>query len=142
MPLEINQIYNMDCLEGITQVESQSVDFLLTDPPFGIDFHKVGTQYNRKQKELGKIYHEVSADDYSQFTLNWVSKCWDVMKPTGSGIIFSGWNHLGDILNALSDVGFRLINHIIWKYQFGVFTRKKYVTSHYHLLYFTKLWNF
>ncbi len=139
MSLEINQIYNMDCLEGITQVESQSVDFLLTDPPFGIDFHKVGTQYNRKQKELGKIYHEVSADDYSQFTLNWISKCWDVMKPTGSGIIFSGWNHLGDILNALSDVGFRLINHIIWKYQFGVFTKKKYVTSHYHLLYFTKL---
>ncbi len=129
----------MDCLEGLTQIESQSVDLLLTDPPFGINFHKVGTQYNRKQKNLGKIYHEISADDYPQFTLNWVSKCWDIMKPTGSGYIFSGWNNLGDILNALSEVGFRLINHIIWKYQFGVFTKKKYVTSHYHLLYFTKL---
>jgi site-specific DNA-methyltransferase (adenine-specific) len=61
------------------------------------------------------------------------------MKPTASGFIFSGWNNLGDILNALTEVGGRLVNHIIWKYQFGVFTKKKFVSSHYHLLYFTKL---
>lgn len=135
----INQIYNMDCLEGLTQVEKNSIDLLLTDPPFGIDFHKVGGQYNRKQKELGKMYHEVPADEYYEFTLNWLKKSWDVMKPTASGFIFSGWNNLGDILNALSEIGFRIINHIIWKYQFGVFTKKRFVTSHYHILYFTKL---
>ncbi len=30
------------------------------------------------------------------------------------------------------------VNHIIWKYNFGVFTRKKYVSSHYHILYYSK----
>ncbi|MHA1993152.1 MAG: DNA-methyltransferase [Candidatus Hodarchaeales archaeon] len=139
MPLEINQIYNMDCIKGLAQLEKDSIDLLLTDPPFGIDFHKVGTQYNRKQKELGKMYHEVSADDYYDFTLKWLKGCRDVMKPSASGFIFSGWNHLGDILNALTELGFRIINHIIWKYQFGVFTKLRFVTSHYHILYFTKL---
>src|SRR5208283_5834096 len=29
-------------------------------------------------------------------------------------------------------------NHLIWKYQFGVFTKNKYVTSHYHILLLAK----
>ena len=52
--------------------------------------------------------------------------------------VFSGWNNLKDILRALDDVGFVTINHIIWKYQFGVVTKKKFVTSHYHCLYVCK----
>jgi len=52
--------------------------------------------------------------------------------------VFSGWNNLKDILTALDDVGFTTINHIIWKYQFGVVTSKKFVTSHYHCLYVCK----
>jgi len=52
--------------------------------------------------------------------------------------VFSGWNHLKDILSGLDDAGFITQNHLIWKYQFGVFTKKKYVTSHYHILYVIK----
>ncbi|UCE12514.1 MAG: site-specific DNA-methyltransferase [Candidatus Heimdallarchaeota archaeon] len=138
MTLSINKVYNKDCLEGLDQLDSESVDLLLTDPPFGIDFDKVGSQYNRKQKDLGQIYTEVK-EDYYNFTLQWLQAAWLAMKPTASGFIFSGWNQLFNILNALSTVGFRLVNHIIWKYQFGVFTKKRFVTSHYHILYFTKL---
>lgn len=39
---------------------------------------------------------------------------------------------------ALDENGFITINHIIWKYQFGVVTSKKFVTSHYHCLYVCK----
>lgn len=138
MSLSINEIYNKDCLEGLDQIEPESVDLLLTDPPFGISFDKVGSQYNRKQKNLGRMYSEIH-EDYFEFTLRWLRASWNVMKPSASGFIFSGWNHLGDILNALSDIGFRIVNHLIWKYQFGVFTKKRFVTSHYHILYFTKL---
>ena len=49
--------------------------------------------------------------------------------------VFSGWNNLKDILTALDDIGFTTVNHIIWKYQFGVVTTKKFVTSHYHCIY-------
>ena len=52
--------------------------------------------------------------------------------------IFSGWNNLKDVLTGLDDNGFTTINHIIWKYQFGVVTTKKYVTSHYHCLFVCK----
>ena len=52
--------------------------------------------------------------------------------------VFSGWNNLKDILTALDNNGFTTINHIIWKYQFGVVTTKKFVTSHYHCIYVCK----
>ena len=35
-------------------------------------------------------------------------------------------------------MGFITVNHIIWKYQFGVVTKRKFVTSHYHCLYVCK----
>ena len=41
-------------------------------------------------------------------------------------------------LKVLTEAGFTTINHLIWKYQFGVFTKKKYVTSHYHILFVVK----
>ncbi len=45
---------------------------------------------------------------------------------------------LRDILEGVDDAGFTTVNHLIWKYQFGVFTKKKYVTSHYHILFVAK----
>ena len=45
---------------------------------------------------------------------------------------------LRDILEGIDAAGLTTINHLIWKYQFGVFTKNKYVTSHYHILYVVK----
>ena len=36
MTLELNLIYNMDCLEGMKQMEDKSIDLVLTDPPYGV----------------------------------------------------------------------------------------------------------
>ena len=60
------------------------------------------------------------------------------MKKHGGLWIFSGWTNLKDVLNALDKNGFTIINHIIWKYQFGVFTKRKFVTSHYHIIFAVK----
>ena len=67
-----------------------------------------------------------------------MSQVHKILKESGSMYLFSGWNNLKEILMAIDDVGFHLVNHIIWKYQFGVVTKNKYVTSHYHCLYVCK----
>ena len=36
--LELNKIYNEDCLEGMKQIEDNSVDLIVTDPPYGYSF--------------------------------------------------------------------------------------------------------
>ena len=40
--IELNKIYNEDCLEGIKRIKDNSVDLIVTDPPYQIDNTKAG----------------------------------------------------------------------------------------------------
>lgn len=137
-PFVINDFYHGDALKLFPQIPDKSIDLIITDPPFGIDFkHKLGF-YNRKETNILSGYKEIKKEDYYKFSLNWIKESWRVLKDNGSIYIVSGWTNLKDILNAIDEAKFYLLNHIIWKYQFGVYTKKKFVTSHYHILYCVK----
>jgi len=136
--LEIDNIYNMDCIEGMKRIPDETVDLVITDPPFAIDFKARKSNYNRTQSRVLEGYNEISKEQYHDFTLRWMREVYRVLKQSGSMFVFSGWNNLKHILIALDEVGFITVNHIIWKYQFGVVTRRKFVTSHYHCLYVCK----
>lgn len=128
----------MNCLDGMKLIPKNKIDLVVTDPPFAIDFKAVKQNYNRTASRVLQGYNEIKAKDYYDFTYNWMNECFRILKESGSMYVFSGWNNLKDILMALDKVGFITINHIIWKYQFGVVTAKKFVTSHYHCLYVCK----
>ena len=136
--LEIDNIYCGDSLKLMKDLPSESIDLVVTDPPFAIDFNAKRSNYNRNQKKVLEGYNEIPKEKYYEFTLKWMKEAYRVLKKNGSMYVFSGWTNLKDILNALDEVGFITINHIIWKYQFGVFTKRKYVTSHYHILFVVK----
>ena len=137
--LEANKIYNIDCTEGMRKlIPDESIDLVVTDPPFAIEFKAKRSNYNRTQSRVLEGYNEIPQKKYYDFTLNWMKEVYRVLKKSGSMYVFSGWNNLKDILNALDALKFITVNHIIWKYQFGVVTRRKYVTSHYHCLYVCK----
>lgn len=40
--IELNKIYNEDCLEGMKRIPDKSVDLVVTDPPYQIDKTKAG----------------------------------------------------------------------------------------------------
>jgi len=131
-----NQIYNEDCVAGMARhLPDQSVDLVITDPPFGIEFQAKKANYNRKGSRVLEGYNEVKGADYLDFTRNWLGQVKRVLKPTGSLYIFSGWNYLKELLITLDELDIQLVNHLIWKYQFGLVTTRKYVTSHYHVLF-------
>lgn len=62
--IEINKIYNMDCLEGMKRIPDKSIDMILCDLPYGttacswdsiIPFEPLWEQYERIIKEDGVI---------------------------------------------------------------------------------------
>lgn len=62
--LEINKIYNEDCLEGMKKIDDKSIDFIFTDLPFSttqnswdvlIPFEPLWEQYERIIKDNGCI---------------------------------------------------------------------------------------
>lgn len=128
-----------DCIPGMKKLPAQSVDLVIADPPFGIEFNSNKRQngYNRKSEYLVPDYHEIPTSDYLKFTETWVSEVQRVLKKTGSAVIFSGWTHLAKILQVFESLGFHCYNHVIWRYQFALFTRKRFASSHYHILFYS-----
>ena len=64
MKIEINKIYNMDCLEGMKYIEDKSIDMILCDLPYGttackwdtiIPFKPLWEQYERIVKDNAAI---------------------------------------------------------------------------------------
>jgi site-specific DNA-methyltransferase (adenine-specific) len=136
--LEFDAIYHGDALELLPLLPDGSIDLIITDPPFAIEFTAQRGNYNRTGNRVLEGYREISQSEYLTFSQEWMDEAYRVLSPSGSMYVFSGWNQLKAILSALDSAGFQTINHIIWKYQFGVFTRKKFVTSHYHILFVVK----
>jgi len=135
---DIDTIYLGDALELMQGIPDGVIDLIVTDPPFAIDFKAQRVNYNRTGSNVLEGYQEIPEAHYQKFTHRWMTAAARVLAPEGSMYVFSGWNRLKDILEGLDAAGFTTINHLIWKYQFGVFTKKKYVTSHYHILFVVK----
>ena len=131
-------IYPGDALELMPKIPDGMIDLIITDPPFAIDFKAQRENYNRTGSNVMEGYQEIPESEYRAFNHRWMAEAARVLSPKGSMYVFSGWNRLRDILEGLDAAGFSTINHLIWKYQFGVFTKKKYVTSHYHILFVVK----
>ncbi len=128
-----------DCIKNAKELVPENyVDLIITDPPYGIEGDQLHQHYNRNESFVIDGYVEIPAEEYETFTINWLKEAERVLRPGGSLYLVSGWTQLHHVLNAKARTHLHLVNHIIWKYNFGVFTRSKYTTSHYHILYMTK----
>lgn len=130
-------IFAEDCIDNEKKIKDNSVDLGIYDPPFGIKETGFDKYYKRNSDNVIQGYKE-APDDYEQWTHLWLAEAKRVLKPNGSMYVFIGHSKLRHVLNAAHNLKLNEINHIIWKYNFGVYTRKKYVTSHYHILYYNK----
>ena len=134
-----NTFYNCDCISGAAEyLPDNSVDLIITDPPYGIHGDRLHKHYNRNEDYVAEGYVEVPKARYREFSVQWIREAERVLRPGGSMYIVSGYTNLSDILAALEGTSLAEVNHIIWKYSFGVFTRQKYVSSHYHILFYAK----
>ena len=137
-PVE-HRFFNMDCISGCKiHIENNSVDLIITDPPYGIEGDKLDKHYNRNEQHVIEGYVEIPSSEYPSFSVQWIKEAERVLKPGGSIYIISGYTNLVHILNALRETQLQEKNHLIWKYNFGVYTKKKYISSHYHILFYTK----
>lgn len=131
-------VKNIDCVTGMKELATGSIDMVFTDPPYGIDGDNLDVHYNRDESHVVPGYCEVSLDTYSEFSLDWITECARVLRPGGSMYIVSGYTNLHHILNALHSTDLTEINHIIAEYTFGVSATKKFISSHYHVLFWAK----
>ncbi len=134
-----NRFYNLDFITGCqAHVADESVDVIVTDPPYGIAGDTLHKHYNRDETFVVDGYVEVPAEQYGDFSRRWIAEAARILKPNGALYIVSGYTNLYHVLDALRQTALLEVNHIIWKYNFGVYTSTKYVSSHYHILFYEK----
>jgi site-specific DNA-methyltransferase (adenine-specific) len=133
------KVYNENCIQGMrNHVLDNSIDLIFTDPPYGIDGDNLDVHYNRDESVVVPGYIDVPLSQYAQFSADWIKECERVLRPGGSMYIVSGYTNLHHILNALHSTSLTEINHLIAQYSFGVSTKNKFVSSHYHILFWQK----
>ena len=52
--IKVNDVYNMDCMEGIKLLDDKSIDLVIIDPPYKLNLNKIRNtnQFNNYTKEL------------------------------------------------------------------------------------------
>lgn len=96
----INKIICGDCLEVMRTFEDNSVDTIITDPPYGLSF-------------MGKKW------DYEVPSVEIWQECLRVLKPGGTALIFAGSRTQHRMAVNIEDAGFILKDTIMWLYGSG-----------------------
>jgi len=95
-----------DCLERMKDIDDESIDLVVIDPPYGIDFQ---SQWKKdKQKWMPKI-----ANDKKPFTA-WLFDAYKKMKNNSCAIVFSRWDVWNEFQAQAELAGFKVKDQLIW----------------------------
>jgi site-specific DNA-methyltransferase (adenine-specific) len=93
--IDINKIYNMDCREGLKLIDENSIDSIVTDPPYELGF-------------MGKAWDKTGI----AYDVEMWKECLRVLKPGGYLLSFGGTRTYHRMACAIEDAGFEIRDSI------------------------------
>ncbi|OUJ14552.1 DNA methyltransferase [Acetobacter sp. DsW_063] len=97
-----NTILNGDSIEIMRAMPRNSVDFILTDPPYLVNYK-------------GRDGRTVRNDDNAKWLKPSVNQMHRLLKWGGFAISFYGWNRIDLFAEAWREAGFRMVGHIVFR---------------------------
>ena len=107
--MEDIKLYCDDCLNIMKQIENESIDLIVTDPPYLI---KYKTNY-RKNKDHD-FCSEILNDDNEQLIINYIRECYRILKNNTAMYMFCNCDKVDFFKQELENAGFKIKNMIIW----------------------------
>ena len=106
--MELNRIYNGDCIEGMENMPSESVDLIVTDPPYLISYK---TNYRKdKSHKFGK---EIANDNDPYVIAEYIKECHRIMKDNTAMYMFCSFDKV-DFFKQELEKYFKVKNMIVW----------------------------
>lgn len=105
----LNNIYNTDCIEFMKTLSDCSVDLIVTDPPYLMNFK------SRTKNKESKFAKEILNDDVKSKNLiiDYIKECYRVLKDNTACYMFCNANHIEFFKTELSKY-FNIKNIIVW----------------------------
>lgn len=115
-----NKLIQGDCLEVMEKLPANSVDLVLTDPPFGISKEVTITRGKNEMKfkggdislDFGDWDKFDDLDDFMMFTFAWADECVRVLKEDSVFISYFDRDKINFLSHYLQEKGFRLRNYV------------------------------
>ena len=124
--MDIDRIYNEDCLETMARIPDNSIDLIVTSPPYNKGFYanknakqsKVWNTLNGRKIAYDSFSDDMFPEDYEEWQKAVISECIRILKPSGS--LF--YNHKDIIYKGLIVppkwvYDFKVRQQIIWDRQ-------------------------
>ncbi len=110
------KIIEGDCLAALSRMPAGSVDLVFADPPYNLQLG--GELLRPNNTRVDGVNHEWDRFDsfatYDRFTRAWLSECRRVLKPNGALWVIGTYHNIFRLGTALQDLGFWLMNDVIW----------------------------
>jgi len=116
----MNSIVQGDSINLLPLIPNESVDLIVVDPPYGINY-----------KEWDKF------DNFFKFCNCWIKECFRILKPKGSFYSFMGWSNVAEFKLLLDKYGF-IRNWIVWERSKGRGSLTNFKSVKEELLYYSK----
>lgn len=100
-----NTLINGDALTVLRQMEAESVNFIITDPPYGVDFQSGRVEKARRKDKI--------ANDKAPF-IWWLYDAFRVLTVGGGLLCFSRWDVQQVFIDAMKIAGFSVKSVIVW----------------------------
>ena len=107
------QLYNGDCLEVLANIADNSIDLVVTDPPYKTTSRgSSGNSGGMLKKDINKkgrvfAHNDITIKDYAR-------ELYRVLKEGSHCYVMTNHKNLQDMLNTLTDIGFNFIKCLIW----------------------------
>ena len=120
-------ILDGDALEQLKTIPDESVDLIVTDPPYNLN------------KDYGKGNDNFEFEEYLDFSKKWLSEAKRVLKKDGTIYVFMGMKYISYIYEILEkELGFTFNSWITWHYTQGIGKTKGFSPRHDDILMFSK----
>lgn len=96
-----------DCVEQMRTLDADSVDAIVTDPPYGLEF--MGKAWDGFGTPLG----------FQTWTEQWAREAFRVLKPGGHLLAFGGTRMYHRLAAGIEDAGFEIRDTLMWLYGSG-----------------------
>jgi len=94
-------ILNGDCIEALKKVPDETVDLVVTDPPYIVNY----------KDRSGR---SIMGDDNGDWLKPAFAQIHRVLKNHAFCISFYGWNEVDKFMSTWKDVGFKPVGHLVW----------------------------